>query len=69
MEVAFDFVLDREGKLRIVELNTKPGIAGIGSEVSVLEKKPEHEPQFERIVYPHVRHLARFLRSKVERLG
>ena len=69
MEVAFDFVVNREGKLRVVELNTKPGIAGIGSEVSILDKKPEDEPQFERIVYPHVRHLARFLMTKAQRLG
>lgn len=67
LEVAFDFVVDREGRLRLLEINTKPGLAGIGADVSVLEKRPEHEPLFERWVYPHTRHLAHFLMRKVER--
>ena len=68
LEVAFDFAIDREGRLRLLEINTKPGLAGIGSDVHLRDKRPEHEPLFERWVYPHTRHLARFLRSKVERL-
>ena len=69
LEVAFDFAIDREGKLRLLEINTKPGLAGIGADVSVFDKRPEHEPLFERWVYPHTRHLAFFLMSKVERLA
>ena len=68
LEVAFDFVIDRDGRLRLLEINTKPGLAGVGSDISVFDKRPEHEPLFERWVYPHARHLARFLTSKVERL-
>jgi hypothetical protein len=67
LEVAFDFVIDREGRLRLLEINTKPGLAGVGSDISVFDKRPENEPLFERWVYPHTRHLARFLMSKVER--
>ena len=67
LEVAFDFVIDREGRLRLLEINTKPGLAGIGADVSVHEKRPEHEPLFERWVYPHTRHLAHFLMRKFER--
>jgi hypothetical protein len=67
LEVAFDFVIDRDGRLRLLEINTKPGLAGIGSDISVFDKRPEHEPLFERWVYPHTRHLARFLMGKVER--
>jgi len=69
LEVAFDFVIDREGGLRLLEINTKPGLAGIGADVSLFRKRPEHEPLFERWVYPHTRALARFLMRKVERLG
>jgi hypothetical protein len=64
-EVAFDFALDREGRLRLLEINTKPGLAGVGSDISVYHKRPEHEPLFERWVYPHTRYLASFLLSKV----
>ena len=69
LEVAFDFAIDKEGKLRLLEINTKPGLAGIGADVSIHDKRPEHEPLFERWVYPHTRHLASFLTAKVARLG
>jgi len=64
LEVAFDFVIDREGRLRLLEINTKPGLAGIGADVSIHHKRPEHEPLFERWVYPHTGSLARFLMRK-----
>jgi len=66
MEVAFDFVLDTQGVLHLVEINSKPGLVSVGFEVSFLHKQPEHEALFERWVYPHVRSLASFLHSKVE---
>ena len=66
-EVAFDFAVDREGRLRLLEINTKPGLAGIGSNVGLREKRPEQEALFERWVYPHARSLADFLSSKAER--
>jgi hypothetical protein len=69
LEVAFDFVIDRDGRLRLLEINTKPGLAGVGATISVFDKLPEHEPLFERWVYPHTRHLASFLRSKAEGLA
>ena len=64
LEVAFDFVIDLEGRLRLLEINTKPGLAGIGADVTIYDKRPEHEPLFERWVYPHTEHLARFLIRK-----
>jgi hypothetical protein len=67
LEVAFDFAIDREGRLRLLEVNTKPGLAGIGADVSIYDKRPEQEPLFERWVYPHARHLARFLAEKAQR--
>ncbi len=69
LEVAFDFVIDREGRLRLVEINTKPGLAGIGFLRTIYDKTPEDEPLFERWVYPHTTALARFLQNKLERLG
>ncbi len=67
-EVAFDFVLDSDGQLRLLEINTKPGMSGIGSEVTIFDKRPEHEPLFERWVYPQTRRLARFLLLRHQRL-
>ncbi|MBW2422194.1 MAG: YheC/YheD family protein, partial [Deltaproteobacteria bacterium] len=67
MEIGFDFVLDSGRKLHLVEVNSKPGVAGFGSETKIFEWKPEDQPWYEKWVYPHVRHLAAFLRSKAER--
>ena len=64
LEVAFDFAVDTEGRLRLLEVNTKPGLAGIGADVSVFDKGPEHEAGFQRWVFPHTRHLAEFLLRK-----
>ena len=68
LEVAFDYAIDRDGRLRLLEVNTKPGMAGIGSEITIFDKRPEHEPLFERWVYPHATSLARFLEAKAERV-
>ena len=68
-EVAFDFALDREARLRLLEINTKPGLAGIGADVTIYDKRPEDEPLFEHWVYPHVAPLARFLQAKAESRG
>ncbi len=67
MEIAFDFVLDREASLYLVEINTKPGLLHIGFTRSVLDRTPDEEPLFERWVYPHTSALARFLRRQLER--
>lgn len=64
-EVAFDFAIDHDGRLRLLEINTKPGLAGVGSDITVYSKRAEHERLFERWVYPHTRYLASFLLSKV----
>jgi hypothetical protein len=69
MELGFDFVLDQECGLHLVEVNAKPGIAGFGSEAKIFEWKPEDEPYYQKWVYPHVQHLASFLQSKVEAKG
>lgn len=66
LEIAFDFAVDLSGMLRLLEINTKPGLAGLGSDITIYDKRPEHEPLFERWVYPHTKHLARFLLSKAE---
>jgi hypothetical protein len=69
MEVAFDFVLDHEAKLHLVEINTKPGLMHVGFLRKVFDTLPDEEPLFERYVYPHTAALARFLRNKLERRG
>lgn len=67
MEIAFDFVVDTESRLHLLEINTKPGLVSIGFEKSIYEKKPEDEALFERWVLPHARSLAKFLSKKLER--
>jgi hypothetical protein len=69
MEVAFDFVLDHEARLQLVEINTKPGLLHVGFMRKVFDSLPDEEPLFERWVYPHTSALARFLRDKLERRG
>jgi hypothetical protein len=66
LEVAFDFAIGEDGKPYLLEVNTKPGLAGIGSNITVFDKEPQHEEAFERWVYPHVDYLAQFLRSRAE---
>ena len=66
MEIGFDFLLDRERRLHLVEVNAKPGVAGFGSETKLFEWKSEDEAHYRRWVYPHVRHLAAFLKAKIE---
>jgi len=68
MELAFDFVLDKNESLRLVEVNTKPGLVSVGFERKYFEMKPEQQPLFERWVYPHTESLARFLQAKVDAL-
>jgi hypothetical protein len=69
MEIAFDFVLDREARLHLVEMNTKPGLLHIGFTRTIFDRAADEEPLFERWVYPHTAALARFLRSQAERRG
>lgn len=65
-EIGFDFVLDTVGDPHLVEINAKPGIAGIGSERRYLEWTPEEQALHEMWTLPHMNRLAGFLRRKVE---
>lgn len=66
MEIGLDFVIDRQLGLHLVEVNAKPGLAGLGSETRIFEWQPDESQAFDRWVDPHVRHLARFLLAKLE---
>jgi hypothetical protein len=68
-EVAFDFAVDPQGSLRLLEINTKPGLAGIGSNVSVYDLRPEDERMFEGWARPHVNALADFLIRRARRFA
>ncbi|MGH7289197.1 MAG: YheC/YheD family protein [Myxococcota bacterium] len=65
-EIGFDFVLDGARRLHLVEVNAKPGLAGIGSESKLFDWKAEEEPLHEVWSRPHAKHLAGFLRHKIE---
>lgn len=66
MEIGFDFVLGPNASLHLVEVNAKPGIAGFGSEETIFDWKAEDAAYYQRWVYPHVTHLASFLKNKAE---
>jgi glutathione synthase/RimK-type ligase-like ATP-grasp enzyme len=66
IEIGLDFVLDAEEGIHLVEVNAKPGIAGFGSETPIFDWKAEDQPYYDKWVHPHMRHLAEFLKSKVE---
>ena len=65
-ELGFDFVVDRSRGLHLVEVNAKPGVAGIGSERKLFDWTAEEESLHELWTRPHTTHLAGFLRRKVE---
>jgi len=67
-EIGFDYVLDRDGEPHLVEVNAKPGIAGIGSERRFFDWAVEEKPLHEMWTIPHMTHLASFLRRKMEAL-
>lgn len=67
MELGLDLVIDRDLGIHLVEVNAKPGLSGWGSERKIFDWKPEDEAYYDASVRPHIRHLASFLRSKVER--
>jgi hypothetical protein len=69
MEIGFDFLLDEARQLHLVEVNAKPGVAGFGSETKLFEWQPADEIHYQRWVYPHVTHVASFLKAKVESLS
>ncbi len=66
IEIGLDFILDRERHLHLVEINAKPGVAGFGSETKLFEWKAEDEANYQRWVFPHITHLASFLKAKIE---
>jgi YheC/D like ATP-grasp len=65
-EIGLDFVLDPDRRPHLVEVNAKPGIAGIGSETKLNEWPREDQALHEMWTFPHMRHLAGFLRHKIE---
>jgi YheC/D-like protein len=64
-EIGLDFVLDTDHRPHLVEVNAKPGIAGIGSERRYLEWTLEEQELHEMWTLPHMNRLAGFLRSKI----
>jgi len=65
-EIGLDFVLDADRTPHLVEVNAKPGIAGIGSETKLFNWVPEEQALHEMWTFPHMKHLAGFLRHKIE---
>ena len=67
MELGLDLVVDRDFGIHLVEINAKPGLSGWASERKIFDWKAEDQAYYDRTVRPHIRHLANFLRAKVER--
>lgn len=65
-EIGLDFVVGPDRRPHLVEVNAKPGIAGIGSETKLFEWAPEEQALHEMWTFPHMKHLAGFLRHKIE---
>ncbi len=68
MEIALDFMLDPAGELYLAEINTKPGMAGIGFFSTVFDMTGEDQDALAKYVLPHTTSLARFLRGKLDAL-
>ena len=65
-EIGLDFVIDQQRAPRLVEVNAKPGISGIGSERKVFDWTVEERALHEQWTIPHMKHLAGFLRHKAQ---
>jgi hypothetical protein len=68
MELGLDLVIDRDLGIHLVEVNAKPGLSGWASERKIFDWKAEDQAYYDRSVRPHIRHLANFLRAKLERI-
>lgn len=71
MEVAFDFVLSKSQKLKILEINTLPGMTkpGLPPEPAfsdILNRQPHEQDIYDKYVLPHGSCLARFLYTRLE---
>lgn len=71
MEVAFDFVLDKNGRVKVLEVNTLPGMTKPGLPPSpafldILNRQPSEQEIYEKLILPHGTHLAHFLHTKLE---
>lgn len=64
-ELAFDFTLDTDAHPRLIEINTKPGLPGPGTNVYLRDLTAEHAAAFENWVFPHADRIASFLISKM----
>jgi hypothetical protein len=64
-EIGFDFVLGTDLRPHLVEINAKPGIAGIASESRYSEWTLEEQALHSMWTLPQMNRLARFLRLKV----
>ncbi len=64
-EIGFDFVIDQDRALRLVEVNAKPGISGVGSEHKLFDWTAEEQAMHEQWTIPQMKHLAGFLRHKM----
>ncbi len=69
MEIGLDFIIDSDKNLHLVEVNSKPGVAGFGSETQLFEWQSDDEQSYRRWVQPHVAHLAGFLKAKIDHAG
>ena len=66
MELGLDIVIDRDLGIHLVEVNAKPGLSGWASERKIFDWNTDDQAYYDRSVRPHIRHLANFLRAKVE---
>ena len=74
MEIAFDFVIDRQRNVHIVELNTHPGMTKPGMPLhnafeDIFNRTPQEQVLYDRYVVGHATHLARFLQKKLQERG
>ena len=71
MEVAFDFVLSKKQQLKVLEINTLPGMTKPGlppqpTFQDILNRQPSEREIYEQLVLPHGSCLAHFLYRRFE---
>ncbi|MHC5023611.1 MAG: YheC/YheD family protein [Planctomycetota bacterium] len=70
MELAYDFLVDGEQRIHLVEINTQPGMAKPGLTgnrpfADIFHLSAAEQDLYDRLVLPHATYLARFLLARL----
>ncbi|MFN3235126.1 MAG: YheC/YheD family protein, partial [Gammaproteobacteria bacterium] len=68
MEIAFDLMIDKQQQIKIIEINTKPGMRrpGMPTSSSMFDLDKENPEYYQNVMLPYGKRLMHFLYSKLQ---